>query len=274
MIKRLRFEAKAKSNSATSVAAPRLRLFGPPQILEGEDRAAYDELVARICDDIKPVDIIEEMHLADAVSLTWEVLRWRRLKSSLIRTPGLKALESFLVEQLESSYALHQEHFESYLAEILQNNLPKDKADSAERIAAECAPHDADANDKLDKVLHSIGLRSDEVMNDARALKAKELVQQYVRGEPDAVTLVHELLTEAGVSMDGFTADALAQNLDYIERIDRLTSNAEHRRNASLFEIERRRVVFGATLRRSVQEIEAGESKVIATLPAKGKNAA
>ncbi len=111
-------------------------------------------------------------------------------------------------------------------------------------------------------------------MNDARALKAKELVQQYVRGEPDAVTLVHELLTEAGVSMDGFTADALAQNLDYIERIDRLTSNAEHRRNASLFEIERRRVVFGATLRRSVQEIEAGESKVIATLPAKGKNAA
>ncbi len=108
MIKRLRFEAKAKSNSATSVAAPRLRLFGPPQILEGEDRAAYDELVARIYDDIKPVDIIEEMHIADVVSLTWEILRWRRLKSSLIRTRGLKALESFLVEQLGSSYALHR----------------------------------------------------------------------------------------------------------------------------------------------------------------------
>src|SRR5262249_32386010 len=32
--------------------------------------------------------------------------------------------------------------------------------------------------------------------------KAKELVQEYVRREPDAVTLVNELLTDAGVSMD------------------------------------------------------------------------
>ena len=68
-------------------------------------------------------------------------------------------------------------------------------------------------------------------------------------------------------------ADALAEKLDDIERIDRLISIAESRRNASLHEIERRRAVLGETLRRSVQEIEDGEFEVIETTPAQGKNA-
>ncbi len=99
-------------------------------------------------------------------------------------------------------------------------------------------------------------------------------MQEYVRREPDAVTLVNELLTDAGMSMDVFMADALAKELDEIERIDRLITIAESRRNASLREIDRRRAVLGETLRRSVQEIEDGEFQEIETTPAKGKNAA
>ena len=114
----------------------------------------------------------------------------------------------------------------------------------------------------------------DTVLDDARAQQGKELVQEYVRREPDAVTLVDELLAEAGASMDAFMADALTEKLDYIERIDRLTTIAEGRRNACLDEIERRRAVLGATLRQTVQEIEDAEFKVIETTPAKGKNAA
>ena len=63
----------------------------------------------------------------------------------------------------------------------------------------------------------------DQVLDDAKGRKAKELVQEYVRREPDAVKLVDELLTDAGVSMDALMADALAEKLDDIERIDRLT---------------------------------------------------
>jgi hypothetical protein len=107
----------------------------------------------------------------------------------------------------------------------------------------------------------------------ARANKAKELVQQYVRREPDAVTLVHELLTGAGVSIDALTADALAEKLDYIERFDRQITIYESRRNDSLREIDRRRAVLGQTLRRSVQEVEDAEFEVIETTRAKGKNA-
>ena len=69
-------------------------------------------------------------------------------------------------------------------------------------------------------------------------------------------------------------ADALAKKLDDIERIDRLISIAESRRNACLHEIERRRAVLGETLRRSVRDIENGEFEVIETTPAQGKNVA
>jgi hypothetical protein len=84
----------------------------------------------------------------------------------------------------------------------------------------------------------------------------------------------HKFLADAGESMDGFIVGALDEKLDTIERIDRLTGIAEDRRNASLHEIDRRRVLLGEKLRRSVQEVEDAEFKVIETTPAKRKNAA
>jgi hypothetical protein len=200
------------------------------------------------------------------------VWRLRRLKWSLIRAPALEALENFLGENLD--YDLYSEDFADDLAEILQDNLPEDQADSAQTLARECAQSEADAVNKVKKILAGIGLDMDEVLNDAKGARQKKLVQEYVRREPDTVTLVHELLTDAGVSMDGLMADALAEKLDDIERIDRLISIVESRRNTSLHEIERRRAVLGETLRRSVQEIEDGEFEVIETTPAQGKNVA
>ena len=141
-------------------------------------------------------------------------------------------------------------------------------------LAAECAPPTDEGDAKLAEVLHSIGLNANTVLDDARAQKAKELLQEYGRREPETVRLVGELLTGAGTSMDSFMARALAEQLEYIDRIDRLTTIAEDRRNGMLAEIERRRAIFGATLRRKVQEIEDAEFKVIETTPAKGKNAA
>jgi hypothetical protein len=273
MIERVRLDPKtrSKSKSVTSAPAPRLRLFGQPQLLEGEDAAAYDELLARICAAVKPVDIIDEIFIADVVPLEWEVLRWRRLKWSLLRARGLEALEGFLREKLD--YDLYAELFANDLAEILQDNLPEDQADSAKALAIQCALDEPDAVDKVNEMLAGIS-RMDNILDGARARKAKELAQEYVRREPDAVTVVHELLSGAGASMDALMADALADKLDDIERIDRLTTIAESRRNASLHEIDRRRALLGETLRRSVQEIEDGEFKVIETTPAKGKNAA
>jgi hypothetical protein len=263
-----------QSKSKTEIAAPsvpswahRFALFGPPPLIAGEDAAAYDQLLARVCSAVKPVDIIEEIFIADLASLEWEVLRWRRLKSNLIQARGCKALQRFLIEQLESNYALHEEHFQGYLAEILKNNLPEEQAHAAGRLATECARNDSDADDKLNKLLRGIGLDTNTVLDEARADKAKELVQDYVRREPNAVSLVDELLSNASMSIDTLTVDALGDEIDYIERIDRLTTIAESRRNASLHEIDRHRATLGEALRRSVQEIEDGEFEVIETTP-------
>jgi len=66
--------------------------------------------------------------------------------------------------------------------------------------------------------------------------------------------------------------EALPRDLDRIERIDRLISIAETRRNISLREIDRRRMVLGEALRRNLQEVEEGEFEVIETTPAEGQN--
>jgi hypothetical protein len=90
---------KSKRETATPRVArlpPRLSLFGPPPLIEGEDAAAYEQLLARFCAAVKPVDIIDEIFIADVVPSEWEVLRLRRLKWSLIRAPALEALEDFL----------------------------------------------------------------------------------------------------------------------------------------------------------------------------------
>jgi hypothetical protein len=242
-------------------------LFGPPLLLEGEDAAAYDQLLVPICAAVKPVDIIDEIFIADVVSLEWEVLRLRRLKWSLIRARGLEALEGFLVEHLDYEhldYDVYAKQFAEDLAGILQDFLPEDQADSAQTLVNKYARNEADAVDKVT----GIGLAPDQLLDDARAHEAKELVQEYVRREQDAVTLIHEVLTGAGVSMDAFMADALAEKIGYIERIDHLTAIAESRRNSSLREIDRRRPVLGETVRRSVQEVEDGEFKMIEPTPA------
>jgi len=70
----------------------RRNLFGRPLLLDGEDGATYDELLARVRAAVNPADALDEMFIADVVSLEWEVLRWRRLKTCLIRERGLGAL--------------------------------------------------------------------------------------------------------------------------------------------------------------------------------------
>jgi hypothetical protein len=278
--KRVRSDRKTKSKSTSVITPPtrRFSLFGDPLVLAGEDAAAYHELLARICAAVKPVDIIEEIFIIDLASLEWEVLRWRRLKFSLIQACVLPKLESFLRENLEDEQ--YAELFADDLTEILQENLLQDQADDfAQTLAHKCARNEPDAVAKVSEILAGIKLDIDDLLNGALANRAKELALEFIRREPDAVALVHELLTGAGVTMDALITDALvakfgASKLDDIERIDRLTTIAESRRNASLREIDRHRAVLGETLRRSVQEIEDGEFEVIETTPAKGKKAA
>jgi hypothetical protein len=267
----LRPKLNAKTPSITPASLTIRRLFGPPQLLEGEDAAAYDELLSRICAAISPVDIIDEMFIADVVSLEWEVLRWRRLKSSLMRTHALKALEQFLTNHLD--YDQYWKFFEEDLTEILQDNLEDQSEDDARRLAHKCARNEPDADEKVNQILAGMNLDMDNILRRARARKAEELSQEYVLRKPGAIKLIDKLLTRASLSIDALMAEALAEQLDNIERIDRLATIAETRRNAMLREIDRRRAILGEAVRRQVQEVE-GEFKVIEKPSAETKSAA
>jgi hypothetical protein len=238
----------------------RRTLFGQPLLLEGEDGAAYDKLLARIWAAVKPADIIDEMFTVDVVSLGWEVLRWRRLKLSLIRKHGIEGLEECLREELH--YNLYRDYFVGDLAEILEENLPEDQANFAQTLAQQCARNEEDAVDKVIKLLNGAGLHMRQVRDGARDRRVKELVKEYAQREPDAVTVVDELLSRAGKSIDILMAEALNLTLDYVERVDRLTAIAEGRRNACLREIDRRRPVFAenAATERATDRIRRARS--------------
>ena len=266
-------KAKSKIQSDTSALAKiqRLTLFDASQLLEGEDVAAYDELLGRAYAAVKPVDVIDEMFIADVVSLEWEVLRWRRLKLSLLQTRGLKALKNFLSEHLD--YDQYRKFFEEDLTEILQENLEDQTEDLANTLAHQCARNEPDAVDKVNQILDGINLHMDPILDSARARKAEKLAQECVRRKPGAIKLIDKVLARAGSSIDALMAKALAEDLDNIERIDRLTTVAETRRNAMLREIDRRRAVLAEALRRQVQEVEVEYEEVEKT-PAATKSAA
>ena len=176
------------------------------------------------------------------------------------------------LDENDDNYELYSEQFANRLAEILQHNLPEDQAENAQRLAHKYAENEPEAVGKVDEILARNRVDIDDVLRAARRLKAKELVDEYAQ-QPGAESLVDELLGRAGTSIEALTADALREEFDYIERIDRLITIAENRRNDALNEIERRRALFGETLRRSVQEIEDAEFEVTEA-PTKGKNAA
>jgi hypothetical protein len=278
MSKRAGLHPKANSNTKANTSplakVQGLVLFGSQQLLlQGEDVAAYDDLLGRVWAAIKPVDIIDEMFIADVVSLEWEVLRWRRLKSSLMRTRGLEALEQFLNKHLDY-YDHYQKHFEQDLAEILRDNLDEAQTEvDTQALAHKCARDEPDADDKVNQILAGINLDMGEILENARARKAEELAHDCAQRKPGAIKLIRELLAEAGLSIDALMVSTLPAQLDNIERIDRLATIAETRRNVMLREIDRRRVALGQALRRQVEEVE-GEFEVIEKAPAEEKSAA
>jgi hypothetical protein len=81
---------------ATKIASKASKLFGPPQLIDGEDCRAYEELLERVWLSLEPANIFEEIWVRDFVDLTWEVLRWRRLKSSLMAASAFKGLVKVL----------------------------------------------------------------------------------------------------------------------------------------------------------------------------------
>jgi hypothetical protein len=96
MLDRTELPATTAASAQLAVAA----VLGPPPLAEGEDAAAYDELLARISSTVRPADILEEIWTRDVADLVWEGFRLRRLKARFLthcRRDGLSETLSRLL---------------------------------------------------------------------------------------------------------------------------------------------------------------------------------
>src|SRR3569833_2158938 len=60
-----------------------MNVFGPAPLIEGEDEDAYNDILQRISEAIQPKDVFEEIWVREMTDLSWELLRWRRLRVAL-----------------------------------------------------------------------------------------------------------------------------------------------------------------------------------------------
>jgi len=112
-------------------------------LLENEDAAAYDEIIARISAAVKPADFLEEIWVRDVVALVWEAFRLRRLKMCLTGT------------------AAHHG-----LARVLSSFLPRT---AVNEIAAGWARRDGECVKQVEGLLDQTGLTMEHVIAETLA---------------------------------------------------------------------------------------------------------
>jgi hypothetical protein len=78
-------------------APAELKPFADPSfLLPGEDFRDYEVLRQMIVDDIQPKTNVEWLWTLDLVELSWEILRYRRLKKSILDVHRATAIEAIL----------------------------------------------------------------------------------------------------------------------------------------------------------------------------------
>ena len=227
MTKKSRLPSKSKSKALSPIS-----IFGPAPILEGEDSAAYVELLARVSGDVKPTDIVEEIWIHDVVNLTWEIFRCRRLRTSLIAAAMLNKLEAILVPLVRRRSARNEET--EGFPELNLNFTPRPPS--------------------------------------PEEMLASKLVKKWIARDLAVIERVNKLLASVSITIDTVMARAFVEEFENIERIDRSITIAEGRRNVAFREIDRHRTTFADVLREKIRDVEEAEFKVIESKTVTSKN--
>jgi hypothetical protein len=117
---------------------------------------------------------------------------------------------------------------------------------------------------------------TDEYEECLKKRRIDKMLIKWTRRDPATVQKIEELLAKAGETFETLLTDAIAGELDDIDRIDRLAALAETRRNAALQEIDRHRAILGTRLRENLEAEDAEFEVVVPPSPdlSGAKNAA
>jgi hypothetical protein len=182
-------------------------LFCDLPLIEGEDVAAYNDLVSRVAEAVRPRDFLEEIWVRDVVDLSWDCLRFRRLRAKFVTAAMATGLERLLQPRLGFS-------------------------------------------------------------------ESSDLALQWAMRDPKSVKQADDHLKAIGQTLEAATSLTFAENIETIERMDRMVMNAEARRNAALREIERHRSTLGQAMRQASDEVVEAEFEDVAPVRGGRKDAA
>jgi hypothetical protein len=85
-----------ESCGSLTVPAELISFSEPSLLLPGESRQDYEAIRQMMVDDIRPETNIEWLWTLDLVELSWEILRYRRLKKRILDAHRVAAIEAIL----------------------------------------------------------------------------------------------------------------------------------------------------------------------------------
>lgn len=160
--------AQSLDTSLSQELAPDASFGGFP-VVEGEDPAAYQNLLEDVTRAVAPKDFIERILVRDCVDGTWEVFRLRRLKTGLLRAGRRSALQDFFAPMLglgkamslANQWAAGEEDAVQAVADLL------DGWDNAwDEILARALEVKLDAIERTDRMLHQAETRRNRIFKE------------------------------------------------------------------------------------------------------------
>jgi hypothetical protein len=211
-----------ETTSPAKTLAKLNKLFGPAPVLSSEDLKAYDTIMTRFIECLKPRDFIEEMFVKDLTDSTWDIMRYRLHKTLVI----------------EREHRQHQE-----MEEKRRQEEQKKKAAIAEWDAKRAKEAERPGDTKQAEPGEQTGAPTTQF---ERKLELERVI--------DGTTSdVEDILNGPAEELDH--AEALQSGIDYFEQLDHLLSVAIARRNDTLYQIEFYGQGLGQHLRRVSDEI-------------------
>jgi hypothetical protein len=196
-------------------------------LLPGEDPAELKKLGDLVFKTLAPRDVLEKLWAEDVICIAWDLRRYRRLKTALLKFKTAEQLRGILEQAIE--------------AELAEDSDDED----AEQEALD--PSNAEQ-------------QSSDLTRERAEERSYELASDWKLGRPKDVKEVDRLLRSSNLSLDEALVPAFAEGIDTFRLIDELITTLECRRNNAIRELRRHRYEL-ATIVRTIEADETDDAE-------------
>jgi hypothetical protein len=187
MAERIRLTPKNKRASFPSTPG-HLVPFGPPPVIYGEDPEAYNKIVARGFNDLKPRNFFEEDCATDYADLKWTIDRVRRQKASYLNRHIADGLKLVLAPLLDYDPVPGEEPEKDGIAQWQADLEAIDPFEERGELKYQT----------INLYLQRLRSAVREKQQAARDAQLDALVDPWVKRDPDAIKKVDAILDAGG----------------------------------------------------------------------------